>query len=76
VNKNVEFAIKWGLVLGLAVFAAQQFLAAQAKTAAALPAPASESPPQDPSQNVQPFCEAFPEDPLCTSFGGPGEAWI
>ncbi|WP_293180331.1 hypothetical protein [Oceanithermus sp.] len=74
-NKNVEIALKWGLILGLAVFAAQQFLAVQAQKA--LPAPADENPPAGRTEpDVQPFCEAFPDDPMCTSFGGPGEAWI
>ncbi|WP_457638436.1 hypothetical protein [Oceanithermus sp.] len=75
-NKDVAFALKWGLVLGIAIFAAQQFLAAQAKTVAALPAPASDGPSAQPNPDVQPFCEAFPDDPLCTDFGGPGGAWI
>ncbi|HGY10243.1 MAG TPA: hypothetical protein ENK37_09395 [Oceanithermus profundus] len=72
-NENVTFALKWGLILGLAIFAAQQFLAALAQKA--LPAPAVEAPPAG-GPDVQPFCEAFPNDPLCTDFGGPGEAWI
>ncbi len=74
-NENVTFALKWGLVLGLAIFATQKFLAAQAHKA--LPVPASESPSaQEPNANDQPFCEAFPDDPLCSSFGGSGDAWI
>jgi len=75
-NENVTFALKWGLVLGLAVFAAQKFLQAQAQKA--LPAPASEASETQAAEepNVQPFCEAFPDDPLCSSFGGAGEAWI
>ncbi len=74
-NENVTFALKWGLILGLAIFAAQQFLAAQAQKA--LPAPAVETPPAGgPEPDAQPFCDAFPDDPLCTDFGGPGEAWI
>ncbi len=80
-NENVTFAIKWGLVLGLMVFAAQKFLQVQAQKA--LPAPSNEQPDGNSwgfgiggKNNDEPFCMIYPNDPLCNSFGGAGDAWI
>ena len=71
-KKEMLTLLKWGAALGLALYAATQIVGAQR----ALPAPAPPYGGGAGGPEVQPFCDAFPHDPLCTSFGGPGQAWI
>ena len=79
-NKNVLFALKWGLLLGVAVVGAQIALArAQKSVLGALPAPGlagGNGQDQAPTDDTPTLCQINPNDPLCTSFGGPGEAWM
>jgi len=86
INDDVMFAVKWGLVLGLALFAAQQI--ASANTRPVLFAPVQEQQPPvvpigggyvsyiPPVDSYGGYCQDNPGDPLCTTFGGPGGAWI
>jgi len=86
-NKNVEFVLKGGLIIGLAIVAAQQIAAARIRPA--LPAPAQEQlqPPVEtatggyagylpPTDSIGGYCQDYPNDPLCTSFGGPEGGWV
>ena len=79
-NKNVLFALKWGLLLGVAVVGAQIALArAQKSVLGALPAlgPAGgNGQDQAPTDDTPTLCQINPNDPLCTSFGGPDAGWI
>jgi len=86
-NKNVEFAIKWGLIIGLVIVAAQQIAAARIRPALPAPAQVQPQPPveantggyagyQPPADSIGGYCQDNPNDPLCTSFGGPGAGWI
>ncbi len=87
-NKNVEFSLKWGLILGLSLVAAHYVLSAQAHKPQMSPAPTWPVPlpgPSDPygyytpepyEPPEEPFCLLYPNDPLCTDFGGPGQAWL
>ena len=86
-NKNVESAIKWGLVIGLVIVAAQQIASARNRPALPAPPQAQLQPPVEvvtgdyanylPSTDlIGGYCQDYPNDPLCTSFGGPEDGWM